>query len=215
MRIINVKQGTDEWLRARLGLPTASNFDRLITKTGKPSASADRYLARLCAEWFMGYPLDEMQTPFMERGSALEAEAVAYYEFETDSTTSEVGLCLTDDGKAGASPDRLVGDDGLLEIKCPSPEVHMGYLLGGLTDEYRVQVQGQLWVTGREWCDLLSFHPTIPRATVRIERDEDFIGALADIVANFAARLDAAKAKLEPTRAEQRAALSELPAMLS
>ena len=193
MKIHPAKQGTPDWLTARLGIPTSSNMDRIITPKGNPSSSGTRYLARLCAEWYLGQPLDEAESQFMARGSDLEHEAVRWYEFETGLDTAEVGLCLRDDGKVGASPDRLVGEPGLLEIKCPSADVHMMYVLGGATDEYRIQTQGQLYVTERLWVDLLFYHPTLPRAIVRITRDEAFIAALAEQLDTFVKRLEAAK----------------------
>lgn len=203
MKIIPCKQGTPEWMAARIGIPTASSFDRIITKTGKPSASADRYLAKLVAEWYLGCSLDDYVSQFMERGTEMEASAVRFYEFATGVDTQEVGFIVRDDGRCGASPDRLVGDNGLLEIKCPSPEVHMTYVLGGLSDEYKVQQQGQLWVAEREWCDLLSFHPVLPRATVRVFRDEPFIETLSGLMRDFLERLDDAKARLLPQKAER------------
>lgn len=210
MKILNVKQGSQEWLDARAGIPTSSAFDRIITKSGKPSASADRYLARLVAEWYLGTSLDEEQTQFMERGSELEASAVRYYEFTRDLSARPVGLVLRDDERAGASPDRLVGEDGVLEIKCPSAEVHMCYVLGGLADQFKVQQQGQLWVCEREWSDLLSYNPVLPRATVRSYRDEAFITALAAAVDEFCDRLDAAKEMVAPQKRERDAHLREL-----
>lgn len=201
MKELNVKQGSDEWIKARLALPTASNFDRIITAKGlKASAAQDKYLARLAAEWFLGVPIEDASSGFMQRGTAMEAEAVAYYELETGLDTRTVGLCLTDDGIAGASPDRLVGDDGLLEIKCPGAETHMEYLLFGC-DDYVLQVQGQLWVTGRQWCDRLCYHPVIPSVISRLTRDDRVIEAIAREVGAFAARLAGFKEDLATQRA--------------
>jgi hypothetical protein len=202
VRIVDVQQGSPEWIQARLGLPTASSFDRLLTKTGKVSASASKYLAELAAEWYLGAPLSDYQSPFMERGSQMEQEAVAFYEMANDVDTVPVGLCLTDCGRAGASPDRLVGDDGCLEIKCPSAAVHMHYVLHGAPDEYRPQAQGQLWVTGRKWVDLLCFHPSIESVLVRVERDEDYIADMEAVVFAFADRLAEAKERLAGDRAK-------------
>ena len=192
-------QGSEGWYAARLGLPTASGFENLITpRTHKPSKSADRYLRRLLAEWMLGRPLDDASSDFMARGNEMEADADRWYQFERGVDTIPVGLCLRDDEKVGASPDRLVGDDGLVELKVPSAEVHMGYLLdpATLVDDYHVQVQGELYVTGRSWADLVSFNPAIPSVLVRCERDEAFLKALAEIVDAFVVRLDAAKARL-------------------
>lgn len=217
MKIIECEQGSPEWINARIGLPTASNFDKIITPTGNASKSADRYLGKLAAEWFLGQCLDDFERPFMQRGTDLESSAVAAYEINNDVDTVKVGLCMLDDGSAGASPDRLVGDDGLLEIKCPSAEVHMMYVLGGPPDDYFVQIQGQLWVTGRKWCDLLCFHPTLPSVSKRYTRDEKFIERLAVEVVKLTARLAAAKDKLAGDKSEHDAANvdEELPAELS
>lgn len=202
MRIHPAKQGTPDWKQARVGLPTASNFDMLITSKGKPSAQADKYLVRLVTEWFTGQPTDQYISPLMERGSEMEKQAVAWYEFDADADTTECGLCLRDDGKVGCSPDRLIGDDGGLEIKCPGAETQMGYVLDGVTDEYRTQIQGCLLVTGRKWWDLVLFNPVLPKVRVRFERDEPFLAALSSIVDGFVERLDAAKARLVDKKRE-------------
>ena len=198
MIILDVKQGTDEWKRARLGIPTASQFHRIITpKTLKASSQAHGYMCELLAEWMLGEPLDDgAETPWMVRGTALEDEAVRWYELQRDATTTEVGLCLLDDRSAGCSPDRLVGDDGGLEIKCPSAKIHVSYLLGDPAEDHRAQVQGALWITGRQWWDVLSYNPVMPQVLITAERDEEFIGALAEAVAAFDVRLAEAKQEL-------------------
>jgi hypothetical protein len=198
MKIVECSQGSDEWLQARLGIPTASQFHRLLTpKTMRPSGSAEKYLYELLAEWALGFPLQELSTGFIERGSQMELDAVRYYELQRDLDTEAVGFCLTDDGIAGCSPDRLVGDRGLLEIKCPSAHVQVAYLLGEPEGKHRCQVQGQLWVTGREWCDLLCYNPDLPPAVVRVERDEVFMAKLAEILEDFGERLRKAKTRLK------------------
>jgi len=205
VKIVRCKQGSPEWLQARLGVPTASEFDSIITSKGlKPSASQAKYRARLMAEWYLGQPLDDNSSAFMARGTGLEGEAVRWFEFETGFDTAEVGFCLRDEGDCGASPDRLVGDDGLLEIKCPSAETHMGYLLNGF-DEYTLQVQGQLWVTGRQFVYQLSYNPIIPSVLKRVERDDKIIAALAEHVPAFAVSLSECRAKLRAMRADNAA----------
>ena len=194
---LDFAQGSPEWAAARLGIPTASNFDKLITaKTGKPSASATPYLHRKIAEWMLGVSLDEAVSSFMERGADREAEAVAFYELNREVDTEEVGIILRDDRLAGASPDRLVGADGLLEIKCPAAHTHIGYLLGSVADDYRCQIQGQLYITERAWCDSLSYCPGLPPALVRVERDEAFISALSGAVDGFVERMLEARAEM-------------------
>jgi predicted phage-related endonuclease len=207
VKIVNCKQGSPEWLRARLGVPTASCFDRILSPAKlAPSASQGRYRARLLAEWYLGQPLDEAESGFMQRGSQLEGEAVKWFEFTTGLDCEEVGFCLTDSGDAGASPDRLVGTDGLLEIKCPSAETHMGYLLNGF-DDYVLQVQGQLWVTGRQFAYQLSYHPSIPSVLKRVERDPKVIAAIAEHVTAFAATVEAGRVALRAMTADGAAAV--------
>jgi len=197
----DMPQGSVEWRRARMGVPTASSFHRIITpKTAKPSQQSEAYLHELLAELMLGRPLDSVSYPWMSRGSELEEEAGNWYEFERDVATEVVGFCTTDDGLFGASPDRLVGDEGLLELKCPSPAVHVGYLLfpqRGVDAEYRCQVQGQLLVTERQWCDIVSYHPELPKVIVRVERDEEYIALMRAALADFCARLAEGKAELQ------------------
>ena len=196
MRTLNVVQGSREWQAARLGIPTASGFERILTPTGKLSASADGYMCQLLAEQLIGQPMDLADTGFMQRGSTMEAEAVKYYELQRGVDTAKVGFCLRDDGRVGCSPDRLVGDDGLLEIKCPAAPVHVMYMLEGFPKKYMPQVQGQLWITGRKWCDCLSYNPELPPALLRVERDEEYIEKLSDAMDEFLVNLDDAALKL-------------------
>ena len=171
-----LEQRSDEWFEKRLGIPTASSFDKIITPSGKASSQAEDYANTLVAEWLMSAPVDIGQNYWMQRGAELEDEAVAAYEFEHDMDTQTVGFVATDDGWIGASPDRMVADDGIVEVKCPAPHTHIGYLLKGeLPGGYRAQVQGQLMVTERQWCDWISYHPDMPMVVVRVYRDEEYI----------------------------------------
>lgn len=202
MKILDCLQGSPEWIAARIGLPTASNFSRIVTPKGNPAAAADRYLADLMAEWWLGVSLEEASTGFMDRGTELEPDAVKAYEFRNDVDVKRVGLCLRDDEKVGASPDGLVGDDGLCEIKAPGASLHMMYLLEGAPKDYFVQTQGQLWITGRKWNDLYCHHPVFPPVIKRYERDAEFIDALEKAVNVFVVRLDAAREKYATARAD-------------
>lgn len=194
---VDVKQGSPEWIQARLGLPTASQFHRLITpKTMKPSSAADGYLRELLAEQMLGESVSDASSEFMVRGTSLEASAVQFYQLQRDVDVETVGLLLRDDRKVGCSPDRLVGEDGGLEIKCPSAAVHVGYMLDGFDAEHRCQVQGCLWITGRQWWDLLSYNPFLPPVLVRMERDEEFIGKLEEVVDRFLMAFREAREKL-------------------
>lgn len=195
MITVGCVQGSEEWIAARLGIPTASCFHLIITpRTLKPSGSACKYRSKLIAEWLLNTSLDDdVATDLMKRGSFLEQEAVRFYEMERGATTTEVGFILRDDCRVGCSPDRLVGADGGLEVKCPAPHTHVGYLIDGLTEDYRCQIQGALWLTGRRWWDFLSYHPDLPSCLVRIERDEAFIAALAAAVDAFVESLEAGR----------------------
>lgn len=208
MKILNVVQGSQQWIDARLGIPTASNFKRIVTQTTlKASSSQDKYRAELLGEWFTGQPVTDFDTGFMERGREMEPDAANWYAFTHDVDAAPVGLCLTDDGKVGASPDRLVGTDGALEVKCPGLVGHLGYMANpaSLTADYWCQVQGQLWVTRRWWCDIMSYHPNLPKVVVRVNPCHDFFKAFPPILSKFVGELDAAKATLEPEREKYRA----------
>ena len=189
----DVRQGSSEWLQLRAGIPTASCFDQILTPKGKPSTQAERYLHTLLAERIMKRPVTEFVSTWMDRGSQLEAEAVAYYEGLRELDTTKIGFITNDAGTIGASPDRFVGEDGLLEIKVPKEHTHMGYLLTRAVDAaYYPQVQGQLWVSGRKWGEILSYHPELPPALVHVERDEGYIALLAAAVGAFSVALERA-----------------------
>jgi hypothetical protein len=197
VKIVNVQQGSDAWLRVRMGIPTASQFDRILTsKTRKPSASQAKYLCELLAERVLGQPIDNATTEFMHRGSMLEERAVGYYEFTTGLATESVGFITDDDGRWGCSPDRLVGERGMLEVKCLAAQNHMGALLGMFDDEYVSQCQGQLWVAGRDWVDNLFWSPSMPARIVRFHRDDEHIDTLSEAVRSFCDRLDEAHRRL-------------------
>lgn len=191
MRVNNFEQGSQEWLQSRLGKPTASNFGKLITPTGKPSASAEGYINELVAQRITGEIPEFFKSEAMERGNELEPHAKASYEFTHDIEVVEVGLCLHDDFECGASPDGLIGDDGGIEIKCPLPHTHVAYLRGGeVPSKYIPQIQGCMWITGREWWDFMSYHPSMQDLIVRVYRDEAYIKKLADIVIRSVAQIE-------------------------
>lgn len=195
---INVMQGTQDWYNLRLGIPTASQFHRIITPVGlKPSSAAAKYACEKVAERILGFPMEFVQSGAMVRGSAMEESAAAWYEFHREVETRTSGIFLNDDRNVGASVDRLVGDDGILEIKCPLAPNHIANLLG-VNDgaEHFLQCQGQMWITGRKWCDLLSFFPELPPSLIRVERDEKAIEALASEVDRFCVRLDFAERRV-------------------
>jgi hypothetical protein len=175
-----------EWHKLRLAIPTSSEFHKILTPGGKPSKQAEGYLHELLAEWIIGHPIDSIETQWMARGIETEDEAVRAYEFQSDRETEPGGFFTTDDGMIGASPDRIVDVNGLLELKCCKPTTHVGYLLNAsVEDDYKPQLQGQLFVTERQWVDIVAYHPELPAVVMRVERDEDYIALLAAALKTF------------------------------
>jgi len=186
MITIDCQQGSAEWLAVRAGIPSASNFDKLITTKGEPSKQAQKYLYSLAAEKVSGIKEESFQSQAMLKGIENEGEAVAYYELTQGVEVQEVGFVLHESRRFGCSPDRLVGAEGLLEVKCPLPSSHVSYLLeNNLYQDYLQQVQGQLLVTGRKWCDLISYSRGLRPLIVRVERDEKFLKALESYLETF------------------------------
>lgn len=179
MIILEHEQGSPEWLAARMGKPSASNFSKLITSGGKPSKSADSYINELIAERLMTTPREVYQNEHMIRGTELEPDARDAYEFITDNAVEETGFILNAEESYGCSPDGLVGDNGGLEIKCPAPHNHVAYLRADkMPSKYWQQVQGCMLITGRDWWDFMSYHPEMPPLIKRIQRDDNFIALL-------------------------------------
>lgn len=192
-----MEQRSDEWFSARLGKVTASRVADVIarTKTG-PSASRATYMAQLIAERLTGAVQESYTNAAMEWGTTNEAEARIAYEFHANQDVAEIGFVdhPTID-MAGASPDGLVGVDGLLELKCPNTSTHIDTLLGrSVPDKYIVQMQWQLACTGRQWCDFASYDPRLPDDmrlfVARIERDTKRIAELETAVTEFLVELD-------------------------
>ena len=182
MRMINHEQGTQEWLTSRLGCPSGSGFDKLITSSGKPSTQSEGYINQLIAELMTKQTTEVKVSDAMQRGTDLEPMAREFYELASGNEVMEVGFCKHDNLEAGVSPDGLM-EDGGLEIKCPSPSWHCAYLRAGtLPTKYKQQVQGCMWITGREWWDFVSYHETMPALIVRVHRDDEYIKLLADEV---------------------------------
>lgn len=181
MIILEHEQGTEEWLAARLGRPSASGFSKLITATGKPSTSASGYIHELIAERLTGESTPFHVTEWMERGTKLEPEARGAYEFITDNEVIETGFILDPSFEFGCSPDGLINGDGGLEIKCPAPKTMVSYLADEQVGvkKYWQQIQGCMWITKREWWDFFAYHPEMPHVLVRVERDDDYIAKLS------------------------------------
>ena len=191
MNIFECEQGTPEWFEARRGIPTASEFATVMAKGrgGGDSLTRTKYLYTLAGEILTGEVQDSYTNPHMERGKAMEQEARDMYALMQFEEPKRVGLIRND--IAGASPDSLIKDDGLLEIKTALPHIQIQRLdLNRLPPEHVAQVQGQLWVSGRNYCDFVSYWPKLPLLCVRVERDEQKIAEIAEAVAVFVAELD-------------------------
>jgi hypothetical protein len=216
-----VAQGSPAWRALRCGVPTASNFDKIITpKNRKRSSSLDQYARELAAEKLLGQPIDTITTRAMQNGNEREFSAVAAYEIRMGADANLVGFMTTDDGRVGASPDRIVPSlKRLLECKCPQPHTHIGYLLGSGPDEkYFCQLQGQLYVSGFDQVDIISFYPGLPDAIVEVKRDEGFIEALIPLLGELNGLVDAHmetlkkmgyEPQVEEPKAEDRMELSD------
>lgn len=215
MKIHNVEQGSAAWLTIRAGIPTCSALDRIITPTGKRSAQAGRYMGRLVAEYVLGRALDDFSTPHMERGTELEATAVAAWEFSTDIETSRVGFCVRDDGLLGGSPDRLKpGKRGPLEIKVLGIEQHMAYLMDdgrSLVADHWCQIQGYFFVNDDEGWDaveIMSWNPEFPDVREIVEPDAEWQKLAAEALTDFDERFQEMKRKFAPLKAEKERALA-------
>lgn len=203
MSAIEIVQGSPEWFAARLGRVTASRVADVIARTKSGwGASRANYAAQLVAERLTKTVAETFTNDAMRWGTEQEPFARAAYEFYRDADVTEVGFVEHPRiAMSGASPDGLVGADGLVEIKAPNTATHIETLLGGAAPaKYLCQVQWQMACTGRPWCDFVSFDPRLPaemRLFVRrVERDAARINELEDAVAAFLAEVDATVAEL-------------------
>lgn len=191
MIVHQVKQRSDEWFALRRGIVTASEVSKIVTPTGKLSKQADGYMDTLLDEWIRGVEdqdqENEYQSMYMQRGIVLEQRAIDAYEMVRNVDVQKVGFVTIDNGLLGCSPDGLVGEPGLIELKCPKGTTHMHYMrTRELENDYKPQLQCQLLITERGWVDIVSYHPDYPLVILRQERDEDYQkilkGALNDFV---------------------------------
>lgn len=198
MRILDFPQGSTEWLEARAGKVTASRICDVVAKikTGEAAARRD-YRAQIVAEILTGKPQDDgYMNDEMRWGVEQEAFARGAYEMEADCLVDKVGLVLHPKiDRAAASPDGLVGIDGLIEIKCPKTATHLQYLMdGAVPAKYQPQMYWQMACTGRAWVDFVSFDPRLPKSMAlfraRLARDNDKIAALEREVETFLADVD-------------------------
>lgn len=199
-----LQQGTEEWRRARCGSLGASSLHEALAKTAKGAWGASRanLLSRLVVERLTGTPQDSFQSQAMKDGTAREPEARAAYQFEVATLVKTVGLIRHPSiAWSHCSPDGLVGDDGLIEIKCPTESTHLDTLLGAsVPQKYLYQTMWQMSCTGRAWCDFVSYHPAFPEAMRlhirRIKRDDKLIADLENGAKVFLSEVDETLEKL-------------------
>jgi putative phage-type endonuclease len=198
-----MEQGTEEWFTIRIGKVTASRVADVIakTKTGY-SATRDNYMAQLVCERLTNQKGESFSNAAMQHGTDTEPLARAAYEAFQDILVDEVAFVPHPSIiMAGASPDGLVGDDGLLEIKCPNTATHIETLLSqSVPGKYNTQMQFQMACTGRQWCDFVSFDNRLPNElqlfVKRVPRDNEFIKQMEDEVVKFLNELDIKIAQL-------------------
>lgn len=191
LEIIECEQGSPEWSQARLGVVTASEFHTVLAKGrgGGDSKQRATYMRKLVGEIITGEPADNYTNHHMERGKVMEAEARDYYAFMTDIEPQRVGFLRR--GRVGCSPDSLIGDKGMHEIKTKLPHLHIDVILADeLPPEHKAQCQGALWIAEREWIDFQSYWPKMPTFIKRVHRDETYIDALAKAVQEFIDEMD-------------------------
>lgn len=198
MIVCKVEQGTEEWHRQRAGAITASMYSEVRKRLksgankGDYTAAAHDYAFRLAVERISGEPLDGgFETWAMRRGNELEPEARLAHEEKIDQFIEQTGLVLTDDRKFGASADGLIGEDGGSEYKClVSPERLRTILLADNLNEFKDQIQGCMWLTGRKWWHFVLYCPALESIgkalTIRtMERDDNYIEALEKDLLTF------------------------------
>jgi putative phage-type endonuclease len=196
-----MEQRTTEWHQARLGKVTASRVSEVIAK-GK-GATRESYMADLIVERLTGQRGGGFSTAHMEWGTEQEPHARAAYSARTGELVEEVGFIQHPRLEhAGASPDGLVNDEGLVEFKCPATSTHLDTLLAGeVPTKYIPQIQFQMACTGRKWCDFVSYDPRLPEHlrmfVKRVERDEKYITTLEGEVKTFLAELNEKLEKLQ------------------
>lgn len=209
-----IVQGSPEWFEARRGFVTASRMADLTDKlkSGLPGAKRTNYMGQLLAERLTGVVTTGYKSAAMRHGTDTEPEARKHYAFFTNATVTEAGFVLHPSiAEAGASPDSFVGDDGLLEIKCPDTKNHADTLLSEeIPEQYLPQCHWQMACTGRKWVDFVSYDPRMPGWGMifikRLHRDEAIIAVLEKDVTDFLTELrdtvHRLKAKYDPDNSD-------------
>lgn len=182
IQVFDMDQGGDEWFQARLGIPTASKFATVMAKGEGKTRS--EYMRKLAGEILTGEVTESFSNSHTDRGSEMESEARLKYALAEGVSPYQVGFIRN--GEKGASPDSLIGVIGGLEIKTALPHIQIDRLeRNRLPPEHKAQVQGNLWISDREWWDFVSYWPRLPMLCVRVFRDEDYIKTMSDEIDRF------------------------------
>lgn len=205
LTVYDCEQGSEDWFRARMGIPTASEFGTVLApRAGSEGKMRRTYLHKLAGEIITGEPMERYGNAHMERGHEMEAGARSLYAFMSDADPTQIGFLRN--GQKGCSPDSLIGDAGMLEIKTKLPHLLIDCILkDDFPAEHKAQCQGALWVAEREWVDIAVYWPRMPLFVKRAYRDEEYISKLSDAIdafnADLAAVVDRIKAYgVEPAR---------------
>jgi hypothetical protein len=205
LTVYDCEQGSEDWFRARMGIPTASEFGTVLApRAGSEGKMRRTYLHKLAGEIITGEPMERYGNAHMDRGHEMEAEARSLYAFMSDADPTQIGFLRN--GQKGCSPDSLIGDAGMLEIKTKLPHLLIDCILkDDFPAEHKAQCQGALWVAEREWVDIAVYWPRMPLFVKRAYRDEEYISKLSDAIdafnADLAAVVDRIKAYgVEPAR---------------
>lgn len=184
MILYTCEQNSSEWDRLRMTIPTASMFATVMAKGEGKTRSA--YMRKLAGSILTDEPAENYTNAAMERGHEMEDEARRLYAFQYDVEPELVGFVTNDDGTVGGSPDSFIGSDGILEIKTAAPHVLIEKIVANkFPPEHVAQCQGLLWVTERDWLDLIVYWPKMPPFVKRAKRDEAYIKNLASEVERF------------------------------
>ena len=192
MIIKKMEQGSTEWHKERVGVPSASMFKNIVTMKGEPSKQRKKYLYALAGERIVNDREEVFQNYAMTRGIELEPFARQFFELTTFSKVEQVGLCVHDSGLFSCSPDGLIKDSTVgLEIKCPLMSTHIEYVLNGkLPADYYQQVHGSMLVTGYDKWYFMSYYPDIKPLIICVERDDVFCDKLHSELVSFCEELE-------------------------
>ena len=195
--LLKAEQRTPEWYQGRIGKATASKYHDIMARTrgGSYTAGRKNYMAELVTERLTGEKVEIFPTNAMQWGIDNEPLARLAYSLETGNDAEDTGFWMHEIIPTGASPDGLINDDGVLEIKCPNTATHIETLMSKrLPYQYKAQVQGQMWITERSWCDFVSFDPRLPDnaqiIVIRVERDDEYINELEQEIIEFLKEVD-------------------------